>query len=344
MTDGQAAGLRSDTRFTLGFAPGAMPGSLVILCGMALGPYGLGLLSARVLDSFDPVMPVALAALGVFIGIQFNLRLQRDWLALAAASLQAGVTMAIVGAGVVLLTRGWPAATLEPPAWFNGMVLAIGAADGPLPVLLSGVALAFLRDGLPGAAAMLVLQATGVTLAIAGAGWLLLSRSAEGPERRIFVIALLLLLGGASDYLSLSALTGGLIAGVLWEAADGSTRQAIWRDLLYVQRPLIGLILVVSGARLDMTPAVLALGLPYLALRLLGSMAGSAAAQRLFPVWLATDTRLTSLSHGIVGLAFALNAVRAAGPDAVTVLSVVVVGAIGSELLAPILMPRKAVE
>jgi hypothetical protein len=342
MTEGQAAGLPSRTPFTLGFAPGAMPGSLVILCGTALGPYGLGLLSAGVLESFDPAMPVALAALGVFVGIQFNLRIPRDWQALAATSLHAGVTMGIVGAGVALLAQGW-AAALEPPAWFNGVVLAIGAADGPLPVLLGGVALAFLREAPPGAAGMLLLQATGVTLAIAAAGWLLLSQSTEGPERRIFVIALLLLLGGASDYLLLSALTGGLIAGVLWEAADGSTRKAIWSDLLYVQRPLILLVLVVSGARLEVTPLVLAIGLPCLALRLLGSMAGSAAARRLFPGWPSTDT-LTSLSPGIVGLAFALNAVRAAGPDAATVLSIVVVGAVGSELLAPILRPREAVE
>jgi hypothetical protein len=342
MTEGQATGLRRHTGFTLGFAPGAMPGSLVILCGTALGPYGLGLLSAGVLESFDPAMPVAFAALGVFVGIQFNLRVQRDWQALAANSLQAVVTMGIVGAGVASLAQVW-AAVLEPPAWFNGVVLTIGAADGPLPVLLGGVALAFLREALPGAAAILALEATGVTLAIAAAGWLLLSRSAEGPERRIFVIALLLLLGGASDYLSLSALTGGLIAGGLWEAADGSTRKAIWRDLLYVQRPLIVLILVVSGARLEVTPLVLAIGLPCLALRLLGSIAGSAAVRRLIPGWQPVDT-LASLSPGIVGLAFALNAVRAAGPDAVTVLSIVVVGAVGSELLAPILTPREAAE
>jgi hypothetical protein len=103
------------------------------------------------------------------------------------------------------------------------------------------------------------------------------------------------------------------------------------------------LILVVSGARLEMTPVVLAIGLPCLALRLLGSIAGSAAVRRLIPAWRPADT-LTSLSPGIVGLAFALNAVRAAGPDAVTVLSIVVVGAVGSELLAPILTPREAVE
>jgi hypothetical protein len=319
-----------------------MPASLVILCGLALGPYGLGLLSARVLDSFDPAMPVALAALGVFVGIQFNLRTRRDWQALAAASLQAGITMAIVGAGVAVLAQVW-AWALEPPAWFTGAVLAIGAADGPLPVLLGSVALAFLREPLPSGAAMLVLQATGVTLAIGAAGWLLLSRSEEGPERRIFVIALLLLLGGASDYLSLSALTGGLIAGVLLEAADGSTGKAIWRDLLYVQRPLILLILVVSGARLELTPLVLAIGLPFLALRLLGSVAGSTTARWLVPGWQSADTPL-SLSPGIVGLAFALNAVRAAGPDAATVLSIVVIGAVGSELLAPIMAPREAVE
>jgi hypothetical protein len=319
-----------------------MPGTLVILLGAALGPYGLGLLSAGVVESFDPAMPVALTALGVMVGIGFNFRSARDRRALAATSVRAAVITGVVAAGGALLAFRWPE-TVDRLAWFNGVLVAICSADDPLSVLLGGVALAFLREGSPAAAALLALQATGVTLVIAAAGWLLLSRSAAGTEHRIFVIALLLLLGGASEYLSLSALTSGLIAGFFWEAAGGPTRQAIRRDVSYVQRPLIVLVLLVSGARLTLTPLVVALALPYLVVRLIGTIAGSAAARRLAPTWPASDTGLL-LSPGIVGLAFALNAVRAAGPDTAVVISIVVIGAVGSELLAPLVKPRAAIE
>lgn len=320
-----------------------MPVALIVLLGSALGPSGLGLLSAGVVESLDPAMPVALAALGVFVGIGLNLRSAGDRRAFAAISIQACLTMGIVGAGVALLVPVW-GAMLEPPAWFNGALLTICTADDLLAVLLGGATLAFLREPAPAAAAMLMLQATSITLVIAAAGWILLSRSAPGTEQRIFVIALLLLLGGASEYLSLSALTAGLVAGFFWEAVGGSTRAAIRRDVMYVHRPLIVLILAVSGARLVLTPVVLAIGLPYLVLRLIGTTAGSSAARRLVPAWSATDTSLTLVSPGIVGLAFALNAVRAAGSDAATVISIIVVGVVGSELLAPLLKRREAME
>jgi hypothetical protein len=319
-----------------------MPGALVILAGGAAGPSGLGLLSPPVLESLDPALPVALAALGVSVGIGFNLRIGRDWSALAATSVRAAVTMAVAGVGIALLTRVW-AAALGPPAWLNGAVTAISASDDPLAVLLGGIALAFLRAGTPAAAATLMGAATAVTLVIAAAGWLLLSRSEPGAEQRIFVIALLLLLGGASEYLALSALTAGFVAGVFWEAAGGSTITAIRRDVLYVQDPLIALVLLVSGARLVVSPVVLALGVVYFALRVVGTTAGSEVARRFVPSWRG-DNGSTGLSPGIVGVAFALNALRAAGSDAAIVLSIVVIGVVGSELFAPALKPRESAE
>jgi hypothetical protein len=340
MTPGHAAELHSHPRFRLGFASGRMPGALVILAGAAAGPSGLGLLSPAVLESLDPALPVALAALGVSVGIGFNLRIGRDWRGLTATSVRAIVTMAVVGAGIALLTRIW-AEALGTPAWFNGVVTAISAADDPLAVLSGGIALAFLREGTPLAAATLVGEATAVTLVIAAAGWLLLSRSEPGAEQRIFVIALLLLLGGASEYLSLSALTAGLLAGFFWEAAGGSTNTAIRRDVLYVQNPLIALVLLVSGARLVLTSVVLALGVVYFALRVVGTTVGSDVARRLVPSWRG-DSASTTLAPGIVGVAFALNALRAAGSDAAIVLSIVVIGVVGSELFAPALRPREA--
>ena len=234
--------------------------------------------------------------------------------------------------------------TLDPPAWFNGALLTICAADDLLAVLLGGAALAFLREPAPAAAAMLMLQATSVTLVIAAAGWILLSRSAPGTEQRIFVIALLLLLGGASEYLSLSALTARACRRLLLGSGGRFDARGDPARRHYVQRPLIVLVLAVSGARLVLTPVVLAIGLPYLVLRLVATTAGAAAARRLVPAWSATDTSLTLVSPGIVGLAFALNAVRAAGSDAATIISIIVIGVVGSELLAPLLKPREAME
>jgi hypothetical protein len=107
---------------------------------------------------------------------------------------------------------------------------------------------------------------------------------------------------------------------------------------------LILLVLVVTGARLILSPVVLAVGLPYVILRLVGTIAGAAAAHRLVPAWSATDASHTVLSPGVIGLAFALNAVRATGSEAVAVLSIVVVGVVGSELLATLLKTRTAAE
>jgi hypothetical protein len=339
--EGQTAQLRRSARFYAGLVPRALPIAVVILLGSALGPYGLGLLSESVLASLDPAMPVALAALGVSVGIGISLRTPRDRRHLAATSTRAVIAMGIVAAGVAVTLSAW-GAVLEPAGWFSAALLAICAADDPLPVLFGGAALAFLREPSPAAAALLMLQATGVALVIASAGWLLLTRAAPGTQR-VYVIAMLLLLGGASEYLSLSALMSGLAAGFFWEAVGGPTRNAIRGDVLYLQRPVVLLVLVVSGARTMLSPVVISVGLSYLLLRFAGATAGSAAARKLFPSWTEADRSLFA-APGVVGLAFALNAVRAIGSDPATILSIVVVGVAGSQLLESIMKPAEASE
>jgi hypothetical protein len=337
MMEGQTAPLRSRATFYAGLVPGALPIAVVVVLGSALGPYGLGLLSENVLTSLDPAMPVALAALGVSVGIGISARTPRDRQHLAATSIRSLVAMGIVatGAAVALQTFG---AGLEPGSWFSAALLAICAADDPLAVLFGGAALAFVREPSAAASALLMLQATGVALVIASAGWLLLARSAPGTQR-IYVIAMLLLLGGASEYLSLSALMSGLAAGLFWDAVGGPTRSAIRGDVLYLQRPVVLLILVVSGARTVLNPVVISVGLSYLLLR----FAGAAAARKLVPSWPEVD-RDMFLPPGVVGLAFALNAVRAIGSDPATILSIVVIGVAGSQLLQSLGKRAEAVE
>jgi uncharacterized membrane protein len=350
------------TRVDLRLSPSAIPGLLILLLGIALGPHGVGLLSPAVLSFLDPAMPVALVALGVLIGLGFRARRSGEGRLLAAASAEAALTTVTVAAGALLIAPAW-SASHGLPYWFLALVLGVCAAssstvssarredaDSPvgrigdlddlLPIVLGGVALALLRDPSPVGAVLLAAQAGTVALVIAVAGWLLLARSSSETEQRVFAVALLLLLGGAADYLSLSALLSGLVAGLFLEAVGGHARDSVRRDVLHVQHPLLVLVLIVTGARVDFSPTWLGLGAAYIVLRTAGKLAGGWMAGRIGGAG-AARVGLSLLSPGILGIAFALNVLRAAGPDAGPALAVVAFGAIGSELVAVFVRPRE---
>jgi hypothetical protein len=207
-----------------------------------------------------------------------------------------------------------------------------------------GLTLAWLHTGSYVGAALLVAQACGVTLALAVAGWLLLTRASSETEERVFAVSALLLVGGVAAALSLSALFGGLVAGVFWRYAGRHPRETIGRDVLFVQHPLVVLVLLVAGARADLSSASLALGVGYVVLRVVGLLAGGTVASRVANVNGPRDLGLYVLPPGVFGVAFALNAVSIVGADASMLLAAVVVGTIGSELVAPLLSPRRAGE
>ena len=354
------------TRLALGLSPRAMPGLLPLLLGVALGPHGLGLLSSRVLSSIDPALPVALAALGVLIGLGLNVRASGERRVLAAAGVESGVTMAIVAAGTALFAQDSPVSSTVP-WWFLAAALGICAATSSpvvsgrsdssgslvsrlgdlsdlVAIVLGGVALALVREGSIAAALALTLQASAVALTIGVAGWLLLGRSRSETEQRVYVVALLLLLGGVAEYLSLSALATGLVAGLFWEAVGGPAREAVRRDALHIQHPVLVLVLIVAGAHVDLPTGWLQLGLAYLLLRTASKLAGGWLARRVAGAGSPHDLGLALLSPGVVGVAFALNAFRVGGPDLSPLLSAVVFGAVGSELVATFVRPREGAE
>ena len=82
------------------------PVALLLTAGIALGPQGINLLSPATLTLLDPVVPVALAAFGVLVGLGVSDRRTDDRRVLGAACLAAAVTMLVVSAGfgVVALT------------------------------------------------------------------------------------------------------------------------------------------------------------------------------------------------------------------------------------------------
>jgi hypothetical protein len=214
-----------------------------------------------------------------------------------------------------------------------------------LPVLVGGLVLAWLRAGSFIGTLALVAQVTVVTLTLAAATWLLLTKTASETEERVFAIAALLLVGGVADALSLSALLGGLVAGLFWRVAGGRPRETIRRDVLFVQHPLLVVVLLVAGARAELTLISLTLGAGYLLLRVVGTLVGGLLAVRVLGEKAPQDLWLHRLRPGAFGVAYALNVVAVVGTEAFSVLlTAVVVGTIGSELVAFLLPPRSVDE
>lgn len=336
---------------------------LLLLVGAALGPAGLGVLSSGALSFLDPAMPVALVALGLLAGLDVTVRTTGERRLLAAASLEAFITTVVVAAGMLAVISVWNVPEDDMPPWFFALVLGvcaapssvavlrrkdshtaaerIGALDGLVPIAAGAVALAFMREQSGAAAIVTLLESAGVTLVIVLAGWLLISRSSSETEQRVFTAALLLLLGGAADYLSLSALLSGLLAGLLLEAIGGRTRDSVRRDVLHFQHPLLVLVLIVTGARVELPPAWIGLGLVYVLLRTGAKLAAGWAARRVGGSGVPADLGMWLLSPGVLGVAFALNVLRAGGPDATGTLAVAAIGTLGSDLMSTLVSPRE---
>lgn len=92
-------------------------------------------------------------------------------------------------------------------------------------------------------------QAAGIAVLLAGAGWMLSSARTGTDERRVFAIAVLLLLGGVADYLSVSALLLGWIAATAWRLMPAKGLADVRLDAPYVQHPTTALLLITAGAR-----------------------------------------------------------------------------------------------
>ena len=206
--------------------------AIVLLIGMGAGPYGLNLLSTSVLLLLDPLIVMALAMLGVFIGLAIDV--QRP---------QAG--------------------SLKPVA------MAVPTSPAVL-ALLAGLAMAAFREQSLLALVLMALGIAGVAMVIAFAGWLLVGQADSDREQQVFVIGSLLLLGGAAAYASLSALFAGLLGGIVWSAGGDLARARIVHHLDYFQHPLLVVMLLVAGASITFSIDVLAVLVIVAALHAIG--------------------------------------------------------------------------
>jgi hypothetical protein len=330
------------------------PPLVFILCGLALGPLGANVLSPAVLDRLDVVVSVALAILGVFAGLGLTGIPSGSLGSAAAGGVTASViTIAVVTSGLFLMAANWGMRLpMEPLAFAAviGVCSSVSAAahvEGrlyqrvvhvadldDLPLVLTGaILIAILGDAGRGSA-MLRLGATAAAGAVIGiAGWLLFERAAGAAERGVFVTGAMLLLAGAGAYLGTSPMLSGLIAALVWVRAPGVADRLTAADLRTLQHPLVALLLIVAGALLEWSAAVLWLAAAVVLLRLLGKLAASATIARFLhvpPALLAT----VLLPPGVMGIALALNVRQALGADAAGLVAVVTMAAGATEVLA----------
>lgn len=336
-------------------------GLVLLPLGMALGPHGLGVLSDSVLGLLDPAVSVALAALGVIVGLHFTARRPRERLLIAAATVEAGVTTLIVFGGILVLHV--MSRRAEPDPWLLALMLGvcasasststdtgtrrassimrIGDLDDALPIVLGALALGWMRQGSPIAGAWFAAQAGVIALIIAVAGWLLVTQTSSDGEQRVFAVGTLLLLGGATAHLSLSALFAGFLAGAFWNAVPSLGRDRLASDTGYLQHPLIVLLLLVAGARLELSITIIALVGTYLVCRVAGKIVGGWLVARTMARDLPPGLGSYLISPGVVGIAFALNVLQAGiHQDTVEMLfAIAVAGSFGSELIS-LLIPH----
>lgn len=343
------------SRAALGLRPGAAPALVFIPLGVLLGPGVLNVLSEDLLAHLDAVVSLALATLGVFVGLGLEVTRAQDRRVLAAGTAEALVTLAVVTGTTMFLLSRW-GVPLEVPAVVLALVLGACAAvssaggagvatdathelagrladaDDLLPICLGGV-IVTLAVGQPLAAAVgLLFYTTALGLALGGAGWLLFGRPAGGAERAVFLLGTLLLLAGSAAHLGLSPLIAGLVAGMIWTVR---LRTVITEDLRKIQHPVVMLLLLVGGASVEASPALAWLLVPYVLFRWVGKFAGAWCATRLLGRLSTLDVGAYLLSPGVLGIALALNfyQVTASSAGAIAV-SVVALAALAGELLA----------
>jgi hypothetical protein len=250
------------TRSALGLSPSLTPAIVFLPLGALLGPQVLGLLSSRALSRLDPVVDIALAVLGILVGLAFGRDIRRAPRLFAAASIESAITIGAVAAATIYFSArtGTPlgvaglfipialglcasassATSADPDSEPDAAVATrVADLDDVLPILVVIALPALFAGGSRGEAWQLALAPIAVGLVVGGLGWLLFERADSGGERVVFVLGALGLVAGASAALDVSALASGFVAGACWTLVPGNADRVIQRDLSKVQHPLV---------------------------------------------------------------------------------------------------------
>jgi hypothetical protein len=350
------------TRSALGFAPSLTPAVIYLPLGALFGPGALGLISPTLLEHLDLPVTIAIAVLGVLVGIALGREVRTAWALLLAASFESIVTIVAVAGATAYFVRETGVPVEAPLVSFAlalglcasassatsadpdtepvaGVATRVADLDDVLPILLVMIAFA-LPPLARGDVRIFLIAPVGIGLTVGVIGWLLFERAQSGAERAVYVLGALALAGGAAAYVGVSPLAVGLIAGLCWTLLRGRADRIVQEDLRKVQHPLVVLLLVTAGAL--WTPSIAAMWLlaPYLLFRLAGKVAGAWVSARLVDAR-ASDLAAFLMSPGVLAVALALNYRQVLPPVAGEILlSVVAVGTAAFELFALAVVPH----
>ncbi len=355
---------RLRTRAALGLGHAVAPLSVFVPLGAALGPAGTGLIGTDALAHLDIAVSVALAMLGVLIGIASVHEVPGAGRVLLAASVESLATLAVVASAAFVLMTAWDLPVGSPLAAALLLGLCASVSAGPpgelefaprevsparvadlddVAPLLAGFAIVTALAAPPGRAWEHALLAGLAAAGLGVAGWLLFEHTPEAGERGVFVLGVLALLGGGATALGAPALVCGLIAGALWAVLPGRAPVRVAEDLRRFHEPLVVLLLLVAGALWQPSRAALWLAVPFVLFRLAGKSIGGWVAARAVSTLRAGETGLSLVWPGVVGLAFALNGWQLL-PERLgePLLSAVVLGTVVSEGLALVVIAPDA--
>ena len=206
-----------------GFWEAPRRAAMLLGLGFLVGPSGLDVLQSSVLTLLGPIVPVALATLGVMAVLARPRRLS-ELIPVAVAAVAVFAIARDVTGVQTLLVRGEQALVTSGPAALVGV--------------------------------------SGLTM---------LSRAASLTERRVMVLALLLVLGGVADFAAVPAVPLGVVAGVIMLLIPSAARDPVTRDLEYLSRPLAACLLVVMGAQVTVSDTVLVIAAIQMAVALAAS-------------------------------------------------------------------------
>jgi hypothetical protein len=353
-------------RAALGLRPSLVPAIIVVPIGFLFGPRVLNVINFQALGYLDSVVTVALSVLGVFVGMAFAPHLRSARRLIAAASLEALVTIVITGTALafVMVQTGVPvgasvalaalclaicasassASSAEPRADAAARAaMTVADLDDVLPIVLSGAVLLVSSDAGHSSNTLTLLAAPVIGLAIGAAGWMLFEGAESEAEEGALLLGALALLGGAPMYLQASPLLAGFVAGLFWTLAPGRSNAIVADNLRKIQHPLVVLLLVTAGAMCVPSLAALWLIGPYVLFRIVGKLAGGWMAARfsgLSTTIAPFDLGLYLIPPGVLGIAFALAFSQVLPLDlAALVVTVVAAGSILGELVAFAVLP-----
>jgi hypothetical protein len=336
----------------LGLRASSAPALTFILVGIALGPQVLGILNPAAILRLDPVISIALATLGIFVGLGIGTsRVAGHRRVIAAALLEVILTAAVVGGLLYLLFTIW-----RVPLTFDLVLFAAGLGicssasaatridgDGAaakvarlvdlddVPIVVLGAVVVAIAGGRQLAGGMLPM--IGASILAGTAGWMLFERARGEAERGAFVAGTVALLAGVAAYTGMSPLLGGIVAALVWSWSPGRADRIIASDLQKLQHPLVALLLIIAGATIQWSVVLIWIAAPLVLLRVVGKLLASLTVAPLAEVPPGLLAAVL-LPPGVLGVALALNIQQALRSEDMLLVSAVTVAVAISELVS----------